>query len=160
MKFNVAIAISSGLLLGIVATQAAACGDSTFRTGQAMRYHSFVSRRPAQILIYRPGATEQQQDIYRGLTEAGHKVTVAGDAAALANALSAHSYDVIIASASDLDAIDASLGKPLHEPALMAVVEHSDSSTNASRFTQQVGATDSLNQYLKAVEKTMEMRGS
>src|SRR5690348_1022065 len=93
--------LSAGLILS--ATQAQACGESMFKSGQAMRYRSFISRQPAQIMIYRPiaeGAVSQQ--LYNSLEKAGHKVIVVTDAKDLTRALSARKYDVIIASTSDM----------------------------------------------------------
>jgi hypothetical protein len=145
--------------------QALACGESMFHTGQGMRYHAFITRRPAEILVYSPGQWKSgvaQAELYSGLQKAGHKITVVGDADALAQALKAHQYDVIIAGSGELDAVTARIVKTAREPSFIAVISNGSGNDAQlrDRYPRNVRDDDDLNQYLKSIEKTMETRGT
>jgi len=163
-NLHVAIALAT-VGLSIAAVDAQACGESMFHTGSAMRYHAFITRRPATILVYSPGSWKSgvtQAELYSGLENAGHKVTVVGDADALSQALSAHQYDVIIASSGEMDSIAAHIVKSAREPNFIAVINRDagDERQLRERFPRNVREGDDLNQYLKSIEQTMETRGS
>jgi hypothetical protein len=163
-KLHIAIAVSA-FGLTIAAVDAQACGESMFHTGSAMRYHAFISRRPATILVYNPGSWKSgvaQAELYKGLEKAGHKVTVVGDAVALSQAMSAHTYDVIIAGSGEMDAVAVHIVKSVREPTLMAVISRDggDEHQLRERFPRNVREGDDLNQYLKSIEQTMQTRGS
>ena len=98
------------LVVAISASDAQACGEVMYRMGGALRYHAFITRHPAQILLYNGTAAQQAssadgQRFHENLEKAGHKVTVVDGPDALAKALGEHSYDVIITYAGDLPAI-------------------------------------------------------
>lgn len=160
-----AINVSTAILatiLALITFDAGACGESMFHSGQAMRYHAFISRQPANILVYRPGTTDSSVDqkrIYSGLEKAGHKVTVVSTNQALARALADRQYDVIIAGARDMNAIAALLGKEQREPALLAVLTNDPSDESLrQRYPANLRDSDGLNQYLKTIEHTMQTR--
>jgi hypothetical protein len=160
-KLPIVIALSIvGLTVTTVDVQA--CGESMFHTGQSMRYHAFITRDPANILIYRTGAANSDQKLlYSGLEKAGHKVTLVTDAAALAQTLSANHYDVIIANGSDMNAISADLGKSTREPALLAVLGNNPGEQQLrDHFPHHLSENAGLNQYLKSIEQTMQTRGT
>lgn len=149
-----AVLLGAGLALS--ATQAQACGESMFKSGQAMRYHSFISRHPAQIMIYRPsaeGAVPQQ--LYSGLERAGHTVTVVTDVRGLARALGAKKFDVIIAAAPDAQVVAAQIDSIQHAPTLLAIADGRE----AGDARAQLRASDGTNAYLKTIEETMRTRG-
>jgi hypothetical protein len=151
--------------LSIASVDALACGESMFHTGQGMRYHAFITRRPATILVYSPGQWKSgaaQAELYSGLEKAGHKVTVVGDADALTQALAAHQYDVVIASSGEMDAIAAHIVKTAREPNFIAVINRDagDERQLRERYPRNVREGDDLNQYLKSIEQTMQTRGS
>lgn len=149
-----AVLLGAGLALS--AMQAQACGESMFKSGQAMRYRSFISRHPAQIMIYRPvaeGAVSQQ--LYSGLEKAGHTVTVVTDVQALAQALGSRKFDVIIAAAPDVQVVAAQMHSVQHAPTLLAVADGRDVRDAATPLR----ASDGTNAYLKTIEETMRMRG-
>ena len=160
-RLQIAIALSIGLT---ISADVLACGESMFHSGQAMRYHSFITRQPADILIYRPGATDasgDQRQLYVGLEKAGHKVTLVNDGAGMIRALAAKHFDVVIADAHDMDAVTAQLGKSKRDTALLAVVgDGPEGKQDGERFPRCVREGDGLNQYLKSIEQTMQTRGS
>src|SRR5574337_722933 len=98
------------LAVAIVAANAMACGEATNQVGGALHYRAFVTRHPAQILIYDGSATSQATSSHlrafdQSLEKAGHHVNVVDTPDALAKALAAHPYDVVITYAGDLSAI-------------------------------------------------------
>ncbi|MEO8803437.1 MAG: hypothetical protein ABI304_03795 [Rudaea sp.] len=160
-----AMTVSTAFLaatLALITFDAGACGESMFHSGQAMRYHAFISRQPANILVYRPDTTDSSVDqkrIFAGLEKAGHKVTVVRTNQALARALADRQYDVIIAGARDMSAISALLGKEQHEPALLAVLTSGPADESLrQRYPDNLRDSDGLNQYLKTIEHTMQTR--
>ncbi|HEY7872431.1 MAG TPA: hypothetical protein VIC31_06880 [Rudaea sp.] len=157
-KLCFAILVST-LGLAVVTTDALACGEVLFHSGQGMRYHAFITRHPANILVYSPGAAEPgsaQSQLYAGLRQAGHKVMVVTDSNNLAGELAANHFDVIIASARDMDAIETSQAKSANEPAFMAVVGRD--TTERGRFPISVQEGAGLNSYLKIIDQTTRAR--
>src|SRR5262249_35555561 len=123
--------LSSTSLLLIVALSAAdaqACGEVMYRMGGALRYHAFVTRHPAQILLYSGPATREasssDETFHENLEKAGHKVTVADSPESLAQALAKQHFDVIIAYAADVPAINDQIARVAPEPALIPVFQH------------------------------------
>ncbi|MGH8121471.1 MAG: hypothetical protein ACREPT_01725 [Rudaea sp.] len=162
-KFNVIILGVFVSMLGV--TNAYACGESMFHSGQGMRYHAFITRQPAEILIYRslaPDPDASRKELYSGLQRAGHKVTIVTDSGTLAQALTTKKYDVIIAGTRDMQTVEAQLDKSQHAPALLAVLGP-DAVKDASirqHFPHNLREDDGLNQYLKSIEQTMQTRGT
>ena len=79
------------LVVAISASDAQACGEVMYRMGGALRYHAFITRHPAQILLYSGSAAQQaasadSQRFHENLEKAGHKVTVVDGPDALAKA--------------------------------------------------------------------------
>jgi len=159
MKKLPLVLLVSLLSLTVVATNARACGEVLFHSGQGMRYHAFITRHPANILVYSPGAIEPgsaQSQLYAGLREAGHKVTVVTDSRSAAAELAANHFDVVIASARDMDAIEANVGKSANEPAFLAVVGRD--AAGQGQFPIRVREGASLNSYLKVIDQTTRTR--
>ena len=159
LPFAIALSIFG---LSVATTNAQACGESMFHTGQGMRYHAFITRQPANILVYHPGKPDaQQKQLYSGLERAGHKVTLVTDESALAQALADKRFDVIIASAHDMREISVDINTVAPAPALLAVVGDSTREQPLhDRFAHTLRENDGLNQYLKSIEQTMQARGA
>lgn len=150
-------------VLATGASNAFACGESLFHSGEGMRYHGFLTRAPANILIYRPGMSSDnvaQRDLDTGLAKAGHRVTLVTSNAELAQALEKDHYDVVIADAHDMEMLASRLDSSAHAPALVAVVsaKANQGATTRGKFTQTLNEQDGLNQYLRLIEKTMQTR--
>lgn len=159
MKKLPLVLLVSALSLSVAAPNAMACGEVLFHSGQGMRYHAFITRHPANILVYSPAAIEPgsaQSQLYAGLREAGHKVTVVTDIHSVAADLAANHFDVVIASARDMDAIEANIAKSANEPAFMAVVGRD--AAGKGQFPIHVREGASLNSYLKIIDRTTSTR--
>src|SRR5690349_19981049 len=101
------------LVVAISASDAQACGEVMYRMGGALRYHAFITRHPAEILMYADAATKSQpsyrDEFHRNLEKAGHKVTEVQGQSALSQALATHHYDVIITYADNLPTVNEQL---------------------------------------------------
>jgi hypothetical protein len=154
------------LVVAIAASDAQACGEVMYRMGGALRYHAFITRHPAQILVYagsasRQAASSDEDNFNRNLEKAGHKVTMVDTPEALAKALGAKSYDVIIAYAADLPAISTQIGQVAHEPSLIPVFARGAAEDNVRKqYPLALNEDANLNQFLKTIEQTMKGRGT
>ena len=153
------------LLVGIAliagASAVFACGESMFHADQGMRYHRFITRRPADILLYQPEAAfgDANNQIYAGLQSAGHHLTLVAQGTAAIDTLTSRHFDVIIASSRDMDAVTAHLDSSTRTPIQLAVIADGNKSDEA-RFPQYVRQSDSVDKYLKSIERSMQERGS
>jgi hypothetical protein len=150
------------LVVAISASDAQACGEVMYRMGSALRYHAFITKHPAQILLYAGSAatSSDEQNFHRNLEKAGHKVTVIDNPEALGQALAAHPYDVIIAHAADLPSINAQIAHVSHEPSLIPVFQHGSEGNVRQQYPLALNEDANLNQFLKTIEQTMKARGT
>lgn len=150
------------LAVAISTADAQACGEVMYRMGGALRYHAFITRHPAQILLYTgPASREADTDrdaFHRNLEKAGHHVTIVDNPDALAQALGAQSYDVIITYAADLPAIEPQLAHISKEPTLIPVFQHDDANALRRQYPLALNENANLNQFLKTIEQTMKAR--
>lgn len=146
-----------------VASQAQACGEVMYRMGGALRYHAFITRHPAEILMYADAAMTQPSahvdEFHHNLEKAGHKVTVINKPEALSQALATHHYDVIITYAKDLPAINAQLAHVEREPSLIPVLQVGEDEMR-KQYPLALNENADLNQFLKTIEQTMKARGT
>jgi hypothetical protein len=152
------------LAAAICAADAQACGEVMYRMGGALRYHAFITRHPAQILLYegpvaRDSAGAGHGQFHDNLEHAGHKVTVVDSPEALASALAERRYDVVITYAADLPAISEQIAHVAHEPSLIPVFA-GDADTERRRYPLAMNADANLNQFLKTIELMMRARGT
>lgn len=152
------------LIVALSAADAQACGEVMYRMGGALRYHAFVTRHPAQILLYGGSVARASNDddaFHENLEKAGHKVTQVNTPEALAKALASQHYDVIIAYAAEVPTINTEIAHLAPEPALIPVFEH-ESEERAARQQYPLALNEdaNLNQFLKTIEQTMKARGS
>lgn len=153
------------LAVAIASSDAQACGEVMYRMGGALRYHAFITHHPAQILLYagsaRQASSSDIDNFPRNLEKAGHKVTVVDTPAQLSQALSANTYDVIIAYAADLPAINTEIAHVSHEPSLIPVLARGvDDNNMRKQYPLAVNEDANLNQFLKTIEQTMKSRGT
>ena len=149
--------------LCLTAMDAQACGDLMLRTVSTMRYHAFVTRHPAAILLYSGEAVPKDSSatgtkLHNSLEKAGHKVTLVRSPDELAQALAAHPFDVIIAYAVDMDNVTSQLAKGSREPTLIPVLGPGAANERQmrERFPRLVSKDTSLNDLLKAIEESMK----
>lgn len=147
------------------ATPALACGEVMYRMGSALRYQAFVSRHPANILVYSQGAAAQaaaagRAELQRRLEQAGHSVTVVDNETALGLALATHAYDIVITSADKLPLVKATLADAARGPSLLPIVDAASSAALRQEYPQALSVDASPNRFLKGIERTMQVRGS
>ncbi|MBS0569756.1 MAG: hypothetical protein JSS28_04060 [Proteobacteria bacterium] len=155
------------LIVAISAQDALACGEAMYHMGAALHYHTFVTQHPAQILLYsgtnatqRHGVTDDIQQFDRNLEKAGHSVTVVNSPDALGKALAAHHYDVIIAYAGDLAAIQPQLANITREPAMIPVFPNNVEDATLKQYPLALNENANIHQFLKTIEQTMKSRGT
>ena len=152
--------------LSVVATDALACGEVMYRMGGALRYHAFITKHPAQILLYASTAARaahgnDTQAFHRNLEKAGHTVTVIDGPEGLSRVLAEHRYDVIIADAADLPAINAQIAHAAHEPFLIPLFARgNDEHSIREHYPLALKEDANLNQFLKVIEQSMKVRGT
>jgi len=159
----IALALLAALNAGAT-SQAQACGEVMYRMGGALRYHAFITRHPAEILMYADAATISQptahiDEFRRNLEKAGHKVTLVDGPQTLSRALDSHRYDVIIAYAAALPMINAQLAHAQREPSLIPVLQNNDEAAR-KQYPLALNESAELNQFLKTIEQTMKSRGT
>jgi len=154
---------SSILIVAIClcAAEAQACGEVMLRSLGTMRYHAFVTRNPADILLYvgdassnkRPPATSAR--LHAGLERAGHRVSVAQGPGALQQALGSRHYDVIVAFSDDMVSVEGQVAKTEREPALIPVLDSAENERQMrERFPHLV--IGNLKDLLRTIEETMK----
>jgi hypothetical protein len=146
--------------ISLTATEAQACGELILRSLSTMRYHAFVTRHPAQILLYAgdgavkhpPGIEVKLHDF---LEKAGHKVVIVRGPEELAKALAAHHYDVVIAPADDIVSVTSRITNKSGEPIWIPLLDNAaDERQMRARFPRLV--TGNPNDLLKAIEESMK----
>jgi hypothetical protein len=162
----IAMALCAAIGAGAM-SQAQACGEVMYRMGGALRYHAFITRHPAQILLYsgatatqRQGASNTVQLFDQSLEKAGHTVTVVDSPDALGKALALKHYDVIISYSGDLEAIRPQLANIAHEPAMIPVFPNGDEASVIKQYPLALNENANINQFLKTIEETMKSRGT
>ena len=139
---------------------ALACGEGQFNMGHGLQYQAYLAPRPATVLIYSgAGETAAQRDaLVKGLRDSGHKVTAVADAGAMATALQAQHFDVLIADYEDIDAAASQAqAAGANAPALVPVVARSMRRDPGlkERFRSFVLDGASLGQYLKSINTAL-----
>ena len=153
------------LVVAISAQDAQACGEVMYRMGGALRYRAFITHHPAEILLYvgspsKGAAGSDESNFHHNLEKAGHKVTMIDSPEALGKALATHPYDVIIAYAADLPAINTQIAHVAHEPSLIPVFQRGGDDSLRKDYPLAINEDANLNQFLKTIEQTMKARGT
>lgn len=129
-----------------------------------MRYHAFVTRNPADILLYvgddsstkRPPTTSAR--LHARLERAGHRVSVAQGPGALEQALGTRNYDIIVAFSDDMVSVVGQINKAAREPTLIPILDSAENERQMrERFPRLV--VGNLNDLLRMIEKTMKAAG-
>ena len=138
-----------------------ACGEGQFNMGQGLRYQGYLAPHPATVLVYADSASgadsEERLALYRGLEQAGHRVTVVADQVGLSNALASKHYDVVIANFNEVATIDSSVGNAAEKPRMLPVVSRSarNSPEVSGKFDLFLIDGASLGQYLKVINQAV-----
>ncbi|CAN5672404.1 hypothetical protein BH23PSE2_BH23PSE2_08780 [soil metagenome] len=141
------------------ASPAFACGEGIFHMGDGLRYQGYLAPRPATVLIYNDqrAPSADRMAVYRGLAQAGHRLTVAHNAGELSQALRERRYDVVITSLDAVAAVTAATPSAATSPKLLPVVDRSqrNAADLRSRFASFLVDGASLGQYLKSINRLM-----
>lgn len=145
------------------AGSAQACGEVMYRMGGALRYQAFVTRHPADILLYNDSAVAQAPGTDRNgfreqLEKAGHKVTLVDGVAAFEQAVAARSFDIVITHAANVTTVESTLARTQREASLIPVIEGGNPSLR-QQYPQALATNAGLNRFLKSIERTMEAQG-
>jgi len=163
IKYRVTALALAAVVSAAAAGNAQACGEVMYRMGGALRYHAFITRHPAEILMYAATASKSassDDQFHHNLEKAGHKVTVVTGPDALAQSLASHHYDVIITYAADLPTINAQLAHAPKEPSLIPVFQNGGDEGIRKQYPLALNDDANLTQFLKTIEQTMKSRGS
>lgn len=159
MPRHLTFAFSIAAALG-AASPAFACGEGIFHMGDGLRYQGYLAPRPATVLVFDDNGTPRAEKIaiYRGLVQAGHRLSIAHNAEELAQAMQERRYDVVIADFSELGVVGAAAHSAAHAPRLLPVVQRSQRDAPGLRSRFEVFALDgaSLGQYLKLINRLMK----
>ena len=138
-----------------------ACGEGQFNMGQGLRYQGYLAPRPAAVLVYADSASgAERKELYQGLEQAGHRVTVVTDAASLSRAMAANHFDVVIANFGQIDAVESSTSAAaVAKPLLLPIVARSarNEPELRSRFSLFLIEGASLGQYLKVINQAVRL---
>lgn len=147
-----ALALSLCLAL---APPASACSEGLFNTGKGLAFQGYLAPRPAVVLLYSTAPQEQRVALRAGLQRAGHRVTEVDDPAALAAALAANHYDVVITGLEAADSVPAS--RAGNAPRVLPVVARAQRSSPQVRDRYAVVVVDgaSLGQYLRGINRLL-----
>ena len=147
------------LSLALISPAATACGEGQFNMGHGLRYQAYLARHPATVLVYDDG-TVDRASLYAGLQKAGHKVTVVGTADAMAQALHARKFDVVIADLDDATAMQSHVGTAAAKTKVLPVVARNrkDAPELRNQFKLFVIDGASLGQYLKVINQLLSLR--
>jgi CheY-like chemotaxis protein len=160
MSRSFATALVISVALG-VSPVALACGEGIFHMGDGLTYQGYLAPRPAIVLVYQDNAGMPRAEriaVYRGLVQAGHRVTVANGPDALSRALREQHYDVVIADLAAERAVVAATSASGAAPKLLPVVARSERNAPAVRERQAGFVLDgaSLGQYLRHINQLMK----
>jgi hypothetical protein len=155
--------VLSALLTPVLALSAAApghaCGEGLFHMGDGLRFQGYLAPRPAVVLVFDDDRTppEERIRVYRGLVQAGHRLTVAHSAEEVAQAMQERPFDVVIAALDEVEAVAAAAPATAPAPRLLPVVEggrRADRSVDG-RYAVVIAQGAGLGHYLRRINKLM-----
>jgi CheY-like chemotaxis protein len=159
MKRSIPTSTALAFSLALVVPAAHACGEGQFNMGHGLRYQGYLARHPAAVLVYDDG-TVDRKPLYAGLKKAGHKVTVVGTADAMAQALRAQRFDVVIADLDDATSMQSRLAATSAKTKVLPVVSRNrrDAPELRNQFKLFLLDGASLGQYLKVINQSLSLR--
>lgn len=157
------------LLAAAVSGQAAlqACGDKFFQVGRGDRFsRAYNSLYPGRIVIYTGGPSKISKGLGDGrlqkyFTRAGHRVTVAKDAATLERTLAAGNVDLVVASLPEALELLTRVDGATSRPTLLPVSDpERDPSPREHQFAAVLKSSDKITGFLATIEDVMKARSS
>lgn len=145
--FVVAVAILFSL-------DAIACGDSMYRVGKGVSYRVYTAPLPGSVLVY--GQSDGARQLAEALAQSGHGVRYVEDATELESELASGSYDVVIASYSEHDRVEATSVGATYLP----VVDTKDQAKLVQEDYEEVmvASRDEIKHYLKAIHAALKTK--
>lgn len=151
---------SLAMLAALASAPVQACGEGIFHMGDGLRFQGYLAPRPATVLVLDAEREPRAERIavYRGLVQAGHRLTVAHDADELGQAMAQGRYDIVIAGIATIDAVAAATSAADATPRLLPVVERDGGRSAATRDGYSAFVVDgaSLGQYLRQINRLMK----
>ena len=147
--------LAAALVIGPGA--AFACGELKFNAGRGLPFQSYLTPRPANVLILTSTSEGDSGNVSAGLEKAGHRVTVVADVAAMRDALQAQRFDVVITALDSADTVTSNVARSAGEARVLPVVSRAarNSAAVRERFEQFVLDGASLGQYLSTINKLL-----
>jgi hypothetical protein len=133
---------------------AIACGDSMYRVGKGVSYRVYTAPLPGSVLVY--GQSEGARQLAEALAQSGHGVRYVENETELESELSSGSYDVVIASYSEHDTVEARSAGATYLP----VVDTRDQAKMVEDDYEKVMVAnrDEIKHYLKAIHATLKKK--
>jgi hypothetical protein len=143
-----------------------ACGDKFFVVGRGDKFsRAYASLHPGTIVIYTGGGTATSKALADGrlhkyFARAGHRVQVAGDAAALDRALQSGSIDIVLADYDAAVLLAPGVNATTSKPTLMPVEGNKAAASGPPRpqFKATLKASDKINGFLSKIDDAMKER--
>lgn len=153
MQSRMTLLVASFALL--LSAGAMACGDSLYRVGKGVSYRVYTAPLPGSVLVY--GHSEGAKQLAQALAQSGHGVRLVENELDLAVELKSGGYDVVIASYSDHDAVEASASGAVHTTYLPVAVSKDEAEIANDSYSQvMVADRHEIKHYLKAIHKTLK----
>ncbi|HET6564354.1 MAG TPA: hypothetical protein VFG52_02980 [Xanthomonadales bacterium] len=148
------------LIIGIAGTEVWACGDSLYRVGKGISYRVYTAPLPGSVLVY--GPSESAKQLADALSESGHSVDVVENEIDLSLKMQSGQYDVVIASYSEHDTIEASSVTGASTTSYLPVALNRQEAEIAGQSYDEVmlADRDEIKDYLKAIHKTLKSKAS
>lgn len=123
--------------LPLASADVTACGDKYIRLAARLG-PAYTAQHRANVLIYMPAgsvvpAAARKLRLRKSLERAGHRVAAVDRDADLTTALRTRTYDVVLADAADVDAIQAQLVPATGQPTLVPVFHNRSRALDAAR---------------------------
>ena len=144
-----------------------ACGDKFFLVGRGDRFaRAYASLYPGRIVIYTGGSSPTGKALNDGrlqkyFTRAGHRVSLAEDAAALEKALAAGDVDLVIAGLQEAHDLVPRVQGTNSRTTLVPVADDKRAArASEHQFAATLRASDKITGFLAKVETIMKSRAA
>jgi hypothetical protein len=144
------------MILGPAA--AMACGEMMFNAGKGLPFQTYLSPRPADVLILSDQSAAGREIAYGGFEQAGHRLTFVHDLDELTAAMQVGRYDIVIVALESVDAVQPHVASHNGStPRMLPVVARSarNSPQVKGRFDQVLLDGASVGQSLAVIERVL-----
>jgi hypothetical protein len=160
MRKLMMVAALAGIVLPAISSDLSACGESMFRLGKGVQYHTFTAPIPGIVLVY--ARTDEERAVAEQLQEAGHSVQIVSNDLDLALEMQNRQFDVVVAPYSKRDEVEAQSTPTGKHPDWVPVVENGTAEAKLahSQYGYTVTADDDVRKYLKAIHKNLKAKST